>query len=386
MREALRLAEKGAGRTSPNPAVGAHLVKDGRIIARGFHKKAGGPHAEAACLLSLKRKGRAAYSSAKGATMYVTLEPCCHYGRTPPCTEAIISAGVKTVVVGAYDPNPIVAGKGISRLKAAGIKVVAVVREKECRALNVAYEKYITTGLPYVTLKLASSLDGRIAANGGDSKWITGEASRRRVHLMRSRADAVLVGSATASADDPELTTRLVKGLNPARVLIDTSFQTPLSAKMFKHNALDRGRPMVFTTSAASEAKIKKAGRLGIDVLIAPLMRGRVGLSDMLKALGQRGITSLLVEGGGAVAASFLNDKKVDAIALFFAPIVLGAEGIPSVAYLGIKKVREAIRFKDMKASMIGKDLLVEAKPDISSSPPLFFKGEEKEGFRVRGT
>lgn len=367
MREALRLAERGLGLTSPNPAVGAVMVKHGRIIARGFHKKAGGPHAEAACLLSLGRKGRASYLSAKGATMYVTLEPCCHYGRTPPCTEALIAAGIRTVVIGAHDPNPIVVGKGISRLKAAGMAVVAGVLEGECRALNAAYEKYITTGLPYVTLKLASSLDGRIAANGGDSKWITGEASRRHVHLMRSRTDAILIGSRTALKDDPELTTRLVKGLNPVRVVLDTSFQTPLSAKIFKRNALDRGRPIVFTTSAASTAKIKKAGRLGIDVLIASRQGARVRLSAVLKALGLRGVTSLLVEGGSAVAASFLNDRKVDTIALFFAPTLLGAEAIPAVGDLGIKKAAHAIRLKDMKARMIGKDLLIEAKPDLLS-------------------
>lgn len=363
MREALRLAEKGSGRTSPNPAVGAVIVKDGRIIASGYHKKAGGPHAEAACLLSLRRKGRVAYSSAKGAAIYVTLEPCCHYGRTPPCTEALISAGVKTVVIGALDPNPIVAGRGVSRLKAAGMAVVAGVLEGECRAINVAYEKHITTGLPYVTLKLASSLDGRLAASGGDSKWITGEASRRHVHIMRSRTDAILIGSRTVLKDNPELTTRHVKGLSPVRVVLDTTFQTPLSAKIFKRYVNDRGRPIVFTSSAATAVKIKKAERLGIDVIVLPKRGHRVRLSAVLKALGRRGVTSLLVEGGSTVAASFLNDREVDALSLFFAPVALGAEGIPSIGRLGIRDLSHAIRFKDMKARMIGEDLLIEARP-----------------------
>lgn len=349
MRAAIKLAGKGLGKTSPNPAVGAVIVKDGRIIAKGYHKKAGLPHAEIEALRS------APEGSAKGATLYVTLEPCCHFGRTPPCTDAIINSGIKRVVIGMKDPNPLVSGKGIGILKRKGIEVASGILEADCINLNRPYIKYIQTKLPFVTLKLASTLDGKIATSTGESKWITGEAARRHVHKMRSAVDAIMAGSGTIIKDDPELTVRLAKGKNPRRVILDSSFSVPLTSKVFKGEA-----PIVFTTKAASAEKIEKACGLGAEVIILPKIKDGVDIKKALQELGKREITSVLVEGGGRLAASLLKNGMADKLALFLAPMLIGAEGLPSIGGLGVKALNKAIRLKSISSKMIGSDILIE--------------------------
>ncbi len=350
MRAALRLAKKGLGRTSPNPAVGAVIVKGGRVIGKGFHRKAGLPHAEIEALGSAK--------GVKGATLYVTLEPCCHFGRTPPCTEAIIGSGIKRVVIGAVDPNPLVRGKGIARLKSAGVAVTSGVLEDECRTLNEAYNHYIRTGLPFVTLKLASTLDGRIATSKGESQWITGVEARKFVHRMRSLNDAVMIGSGTALKDDPALTVRLIKGRNPIKALLDSAFKTPLSAKVF-----NGGRVIVFTTRKAPKKKVEGARRLGAEVIVAPssLKWGDgVDTGFVMKELGKREITSVLAEGGGRLAASLLRHGLVNRAAIFLSPKLLGADALASVGALGLKRLKDATALKDIKVTNINRDILVE--------------------------
>jgi len=353
MRAALRLALKGAGHTSPNPAVGAVIVKDGHIISRGYHRKAGLPHAEVEAI-------NAAREDVSGATLYVTLEPCCHWGRTPPCTDAVIRAGIRKVVIGSKDPNPRVAGKGIRALRAAGIDVLSRVLEAECRQINAAYMKYITMKAPFVTLKLASSLDGRIAAPNGESRWITGSVSRAFVHRLRSQTDAVMVGSSTILKDDPLLTVRSVKGKNPGRVVLDSSFRIPLDAKVLKRHDADRCPPIVFTTGAASGAKVKKAIKAGVQVIKVSAAKDGVDIRNVLKELGKLEVTSLLVEGGGRVAASFLKAKSVDRLLLFLSPVFLGGDAVPSMGPLELKTLKASPRLKRLSTRSMGDDILIE--------------------------
>ncbi len=255
MGEALRLAERGLGRTSPNPAVGAVVVRGGRRVGRGYHRRAGGPHAEVFAL-------REAGTRARGATLYVTLEPCCHFGRTPPCVAAVVGSGISRVVVGALDPNPRVRGRGVAQLRRAGLRVDVGVRQEECQALNEDFAKYVTRGLPFVVLKLAATLDGRIASAGGDSRWVTGAAARRRVHEMRNRFDAVVVGSETVLADDPLLTCRLRGGRHPLRVVLDGRLRCPTSARVFTR---DPQRTRLYTL-ADDCAKAERLRRRGVVV------------------------------------------------------------------------------------------------------------------------
>lgn len=355
MRLALSLAKKGEGMTSPNPAVGAVIVKAGRVVGRGYHMKAGGPHAEVLALASCLGA-----KSARQATLYVTLEPCCHFGRTPPCVDAVISAGVKTVVVGMLDPNPLVAGGGIKRLEEAGIKVVLGVLEKECRALNGPFIKFITTGRPFFTVKLASSLDGRTAASTGDSKWITCIESRRLVHKVRKATDAVMVGSSTVMKDDPELTVRLVKGRDPLRVIVDSSFRAPLDAKALRIPAAAGDRPpIVFTTRRADPSKIKAARMAGVDVVVVGRSAEGVDLKRVAIELAARGVLSVLVEGGGTLAASFIRQSLADKLMVFYGPLMIGSDGLPSVGDLGVRSVKNAVRLRDMTVKKVSDDILV---------------------------
>ena len=351
MLKALALARKGLGRTSPNPAVGAVLVKGGRVIGSGFHRAAGLAHAEVEALES-------ATEDPRGSTLYVTLEPCCHHGRTPPCVDAVIRARIRRVVVGALDPNPRVSGRGVERLEKAGIDVTTGVREPRCRALNEAYNRHVVTGLPFVTLKLASSLDGRIAASTGHSRWITGPGARRLVHRMRSLSDAVMVGVSTALADDPELTVRLVRGRDPLRVVVDSAFRVPLSSRIFKgpHAA----GTMVFTTRAADGKKIARATALGAEVVRVRKTRDGVDLKGALAELGRRGITSVLVEGGGTLAASLLRAGLVDKVVHFIAPAYIGGDGVPSVGGLGVRDAGKALRLTGVRTRRAGGDIVVE--------------------------
>jgi diaminohydroxyphosphoribosylaminopyrimidine deaminase/5-amino-6-(5-phosphoribosylamino)uracil reductase len=348
MHRALKLAARGAGKTSPNPAVGSVIVKNGRVIAEGYHKKAGGPHAEVAALSTLK-------NGAKDATLYVTLEPCCHFGRTPPCTDAIINSGIKKVVIGTVDPNPKVSGRGISLLKAAGVLVVSGVLERECRKLNEAYNRYMTGKVPFVTLKLAQTLDARTAASGGESKWITGEASRALVHRMRSRVDAVMVGSSTVLKDDPMLNVRHVGGKNPLKVVLDSTLKTPLTARVFKGGGL-----LIFTTRAAVPSKIRKAAEAGAEVVVVPASKDGIALKRVMLELKKREVVSVLAEAGGTLAASLLRGGLVDKLSVFISPTVIGSEGFAAVGPLGVKLLKDALRLTDVTVKRAGVDILVE--------------------------
>ncbi len=350
MRTALALARRGLGHTSPNPAVGAVVVRNGRIVSRGYHRKAGLPHAE---VLALEGAGK----GSKGADLYVTLEPCNHHGRTPPCTEAVIAAGIKRVFIGAVDPNPEVAGKGMERLRRAGVEVTSGILAERCRRLNEAYEKYITTGLPFVTLKLASTLDGRIATKTGESVWITSEDSRRRVHRMRSLVDCVIVGSGTALKDDPELTVRLVRGRNPLRALIDSDLKVPPDSRLFHPSGAGC---FVFTRRGVDREKARLREERGAEVI--PVRRTRNGLSlkGVLRELGKREITSVMVEGGSALAAGFLSEGLVDKVVWFAAPALLGGDALSAVGELNIRRISGALRLKDVTTSRVGVDILVE--------------------------
>jgi len=351
MRVALREAAKGLGRTSPNPAVGAILVRGGRVVARGHHARAGGPHAEVVAI-------RAAGALARGADLYTTLEPCDHYGKTPPCSMAVLDAGVRRVLVGSADPNPLVNGKGIARLRAAGVEVIEEVLRGECDALNAHWFKYMRESRPYVTLKAAVTLDGRIATRTGDARWVTGEAARRWVHRLRDRVDAVLVGAGTARADDPLLTTRLPggRGRDPIRVVLDTDLSLP--AKL----ALLNPRSPAPTIVAHASARARRV-RPGVELLRCRRGKGGVDLRDLLEKLAARGVTHLLVEGGAHVHARFLEEGLVDRIAVFVAPKLLGADGVPLLASRGPERMADALRLDEVQVEKIGEDVLVLGRP-----------------------
>lgn len=354
MRLALRQAVKAQGRTSPNPLVGAVIVRDGQLIASGYHKKAGTPHAEINAIAKAKDK-------AKGATLYVTLEPCSHHGRTPPCCEAVWRSGIKRVVVGMGDPNPLVAGQGIRFLREKGIDVVTDLLSEECHRINRFFCRWITTGLPWVIMKAGVSLDGRIAAPSGHSGWITNEASRYYVHKLRDRVDAILVGIGTALADNPALTTRL-RGTghrDPLRVVLDRDLRLPLSARML--NEQSTAGTLIFCGHDASVSKKQQLEACGAVVL--PVGLGPEGLLDLgvvLAELGRRQVTSLLVEGGSQVHASFWGQSLVQQVNLFFGPLFLGAEGVPLLATLGLDRVDQAIRLREIRHRRFGDDLMLE--------------------------
>jgi diaminohydroxyphosphoribosylaminopyrimidine deaminase/5-amino-6-(5-phosphoribosylamino)uracil reductase len=351
MRLALREAAKGLGRTSPNPAVGAVLVRGGRVVARGHHARAGGPHAEVVAI-------RAAGARARGADLYTTLEPCDHYGKTPPCSIAVLEAGVRRVFVGSADPNPLVNGRGIARLRAAGVEVVPDVLRAECDELNAHWFKYIRERRPYVTLKAAVTLDGRIATRTGDARWVTGEAARRWVHRLRDRVDAVLVGAGTARADDPLLTTRLPggRGRDPIRVVLDTDLALP------SRLALLNPRSAAPTIVAHASARTRRV-RPGVELLRCRRGKGGVDLRDLLERLAARGVTHLLVEGGARVHARFLAEGLVDRVAVFVAPKLLGSDGVPLLAAAGPGRMAEALRLDEVQVERVGEDVLVLGRP-----------------------
>ncbi len=352
MGAALRLARRAAGRTSPNPMVGAVVVRDGRVVGRGYHARAGADHAEVAAL-------REAGAAARGATLYVNLEPCSHFGRTPPCARAVIEAGVARVVAGMIDPNPAVAGRGVQALRDAGIRVDATVREDECRRLNEAFVKHVTRGLPFVTLKLAASLDGRIATATGDSRWVTGPAARRYVHRLRNELDAVLVGSGTVLADDPQLTCRLPGGRDPLRVVLDRRLRTPPTAKLVTQPHPEK--TVLVTGNDAPEDRGKRLRDLGVQVWRFPVSRGRISFRRVLRKLARAGILSVLLEGGAVTAAGAISEKAVDKVLCFYAPKFIGAEGLPMVGDLGIERMRQCPRLAGTAVRRLGEDILVSA-------------------------
>lgn len=350
LRLALRLAVKGAGRTSPNPLVGAVLVRDGRVVASGYHRRAGDDHAE---IVALKRAG----SEARGSTLYINLEPCHHQGRTPPCTLSLIHAGVRRVVAGMVDPNPLVAGKGFRRLRRAGIEVDVGLLGEECRRLNEAFVKYITRRVPFVVLKLAASLDGKIATFTGDSRWITDDSARLYVHRLRNQVDAVLVGIGTVLADDPQLTCRLPGGRNPLRIVLDRRLQIPLSARVLR--GAEPEKTIVVTGPRAARRKISRLEGLGAQVWKLPFSPWGISLSSLLKRLGRMGLLSVMIEGGADTAGRALREKVVDKILFFYAPKILGAEGRDMIGALGIRKVSQCARIRNVEIERLGRDFLV---------------------------
>ena len=350
---AIREARKGQGRTSPNPCVGAVVVKNDKLVAKGFHRKAGTPHAEVNALA-------AAGNRAQGATIYVTLEPCNHTGKTPPCTLAILAAGISRVVVGMLDPNPLVSGRGCKKLKDGGLEVSHGVLAAECEGLNHPFIKHITTGLPWVIMKAGASLDGRIAVSNGQSGWITNDKSRHYVHRLRDRVDAILVGAGTALVDDPSLTTRLprAKGRDPVRVILDTNLRLPVNARMLQQAS--RADTWIFCGPAADTAKAEALIQAGAVVKpIAVDSEGRLDLKAVLCELGQGQLTSVLVEGGSRVHGAFLRAGLVDEVNLFLAPTFIGGDGVPLLDGLGLASVQQAARLSRTKVRRFGDDILV---------------------------
>jgi len=352
MRKALELAKKGLGNTSPNPIVGALLVKNGRILAKGYHRRSGLPHAEIEAL-------RIAGKRAKDATLYVSLEPCSHFGKTPPCTDTIIKEGVKRVVIGMCDPNPINYGKGIAKLQRSGVEVRYGVLEKESEALNRIFKTYITQKRPYVTVKVAQSLDGKIATFTGHSRWITNKRSRIFTHRLRGKVDAVLVGVNTVIKDDPLLTSR-IEGAErqPIRVILDTKLKTPKGSKLIK----DKSTKTIIATGKTNFNK-KKAlefRKMGIDVVSFKEDRGMIDLKSLLRYLANKEISHLLVEGGGNVIANFLNDGLVDEMFVFVSPKIIGGkDAITSVEGKGIRSISEAIKLMDIELKKFDQDILI---------------------------
>ena len=351
MREALRLAALGRGRTSPNPMVGAVLVRDGRVVGAGWHRKAGTEHAEIHAL-------RMAGELARGATLFVTLEPCSHTGRTGPCAKALIEAGVRRVVAAMEDPNPLVSGRGFQMLREAGTEVSCGLLEQEARRLNEAFLTWVTKKRPFVTLKMAMTLDGKTATAGGESQWITGEEARLRGHEMRDETDAILVGIGTVLADRPSLTARLPdgNGKNPLRIILDSRARTPMDLPMLHDGAAP---VLIAATEAAPEENVRRLRETGAEVLFAGA-GPTVDLPLLLRTLGERKICSLLVEGGSTVHFSFLRDGLADKVCVFLAPMLVGGKGAtPAVGGEGFSRLADAARLTGIETEMLGNDFFV---------------------------
>jgi len=362
MRMSLALARKGAGRVSPNPMVGAVVVRGGRVVASGFHRIFGTAHAE---VHALRRAGRAA----RGADLYVTLEPCSHYGKTPPCVDAVIASGIKRVFIGQIDPNPVVRGRGIRRLRAAGIAVATGILKAECAELNAAFSKHITTGLPLVTLKAAMTLDGRIATRTGDSKWISCAQSRRLVHRMRAHVDAVMVGIGTVMADNPRLNVRLgrARSREPVRIVIDSRLRIDPACNLLQP-ALARGTLIVTGNRAAGSRKAQLLRSRGAEVLGCALRGRRIDLAQAMRALGKRGISHIMLEGGATLIGEALRCSIVDRVMLFYAPKLFGgSDGLPLAAGRGPALINDSAALTGMSVRTVGSDLLVEGCLDYGS-------------------
>ena len=344
MRYALVLARKGLGTTSPNPMVGAVLVKNGKIIGKGFHKRKGEPHAE---YMAIKE----ADDKAGGATLFVTLEPCVHYGATSPCVDEIMKAGIKKVYLATVDPNPIVNGRGVKRLIEEGLDVEIGICETEARLLNETYIKFITTRKPFIFMKVAITLDGKIATHKSESRWITDKKARIYVHRLRSSVDAILVGLNTVIIDDPLLTTRFVKGKNPKRIVLDSNLRIPDDAKVLGNECI------VATTSSKKRELGAELWKLGTDE------NRRVDLRKLLKRAGDNNITSILVEGGKAVFTSFIKERLVDKFYIFIGNKIFGEKGISFLGDLGYESLEDSIELRYTNIRRIGRDLLITAYP-----------------------
>jgi diaminohydroxyphosphoribosylaminopyrimidine deaminase/5-amino-6-(5-phosphoribosylamino)uracil reductase len=353
IKRTLKLAATAAGLASPNPMVGAVLVKNGKIISEAYHKKSGTPHAEA---LVLSKAGE----KAKDSTLYVNLEPCCHTDkRTPPCTKVIIESGVKKVVVGMIDPNPKVSGKGILELQKAGIDVITGILEDDAKGLNEFYIKHITTGKPFVILKVAMTLDGKIATPDGQSKWITGEKSRKLVHQLRSSVDAIMTAIGTVKADDPQLTARIKSGKNPVRIVIDPTLEIPANARILQTP------PDTIIVTKMQSSKANYLEKSGIKFIFYKV---KLELNWLMKQLGETGITSLLIEGGSSINSHCLEEAIVDKVIFLIAPKIIGGkESFPAVGGKTYKKLEEAYRIKDTMIKRMGEDFLIQGYIDYDT-------------------
>jgi diaminohydroxyphosphoribosylaminopyrimidine deaminase/5-amino-6-(5-phosphoribosylamino)uracil reductase len=359
MRMALGLARKGRGKTSPNPMVGAVVVRGKAVVGKGYHHRAGEPHAE---VLALRRAGE----RARGATLYLNLEPCDHFGKTPPCTQAILQAGIQRVVAGMKDPNPRVSGRGFKRLRRAGVRVDVGLLEGECRELNAPFCKCISTRKPFVILKAAVSLDGKVATRSGDSRWISSEESRGYVHRLRSAMDGVMVGIGTILQDDPLLNVRLAGKKvtrHPLRVIVDSRLRLPLRSRIAQTASLYR--TLVATTKAAPSSRVHRMKSANLEVLVVKSRKsGEVSLGALMEELGRRGILSILLEGGPTLNAGALEEKIVDRVLLFVAPKIIGGKKAPGmIGGKGVLRAKEALGMETLKMHRVGTDVMIEGKP-----------------------
>ena len=361
MSRALALAARGSGTTHPNPMVGAVIVQGGKVVGEGWHCRPGEPHAE---ILAIEK----AAGHTGGSTLYVNLEPCAHHGRTGPCADAVIEAGIRRVVVSTEDPHPLVSGKGIHRLREAGVETVVGEGQEKALELNRAFCHYVRTDTPYVTLKLASTLDGRIAASDGSSKWITGEKARASVHQMRSGSDAVLVGVGTVIADDPQLTARSVtrntgrkaaRKVQPRRIVLDPGLRTPTASRLVREAG--DGRTVLFAADDLPKNRYEEMEKLKVSVVKVPLVHGRFRWDDLAGKLVEMGVLHLMVEGGGETAAWFVREGAVNRLELFLAPRFMGSEGIPSVGELGMTALAHSTEWSLLSCRKVGNDLRVTA-------------------------
>ena len=355
MELAIELAKKGEGKVNPNPMVGALIVKDGTIIGEGYHEKYGEGHAEVNAFKSLKE-------DPSGATMYVTLEPCSHYGKTPPCVDKIIQSKIKRVVIGMIDPNPLVSGNGVDKLKRAGIEVKVGVLEDKCKKLNEIFIKYILTKNPFVVLKTAMSLDGKIATRTGESKWITSEKSRLEVHNLRNKLSAIMVGVNTVIKDNPELTCRIENGNDPIRIIVDSTLKIPMDSKVLQNKD---NKTIIVTTKRANINSMQELLKKNIQVIIIEEKNGQVDLSALIKKLGELGIDSILLEGGSTLNYSALEENIVDKVMVYIAPKIIGGESSKTpVGGRGIDKLNDAFKLKNIAINILNEDILVEGYID----------------------
>lgn len=353
MQCAIKLARKGKGQVSPNPLVGAVIVKNDRIVGQGYHRQFGGPHAE---INAIKN----ASGNIAGSTLYVTLEPCCHQGKTPPCTESIVAGRISRVVIGTIDSNPLVSCRGLNYLQDNGIEVKTGVLEKECHDLNEIFFHYMETGLPFVTVKYAQTFDGRIATATGQSQWISSAAARKFAHQLRAEHDAVLVGAGTVIKDDPELTVRLVHGHNPLRVIVDSALKIPATARILQN--LSQARTLLATTKIADHPRYRRLARTGVEIIsIATDRQGNVDLKKLFSALAARGISSVLIEGGAQIITSVLKNDLASRLVAIIAPKILG-KGIEAIGDLRINNLAQAKQLSFRKIKRIGSDIMIESR------------------------
>ncbi len=355
MKLALELAKKGIGRVHPNPMVGAVIVKDGKILGQGYHKKCGEGHAEVNAFKDAEEKNE----NVEGAEMYVTLEPCSHFGKTPPCADKIIEKKISKVFIGTLDPNPLVAGRGVKKLKDAGIYVEYGILESECYKLNEVFMKYIVKKEPFVVMKTGMSLDGKIATYSGESKWITEEKSRENVHNLRNELTGIMVGINTVLKDNPQLTCRVNGGRNPIRIIVDSNLKIPMDCKIV--NTAKEVETIIATTDKANLDKINSLEDKGVKIIVVPSKNGKVNLKELMTILGKLKIDSILLEGGGTLNFSALEEGIVDKVKIYIAPKIIGGKDSKTpIEGKGIDNLKDAFKITNLSVSTIGEDILVE--------------------------